>query len=481
MLIKRLYDEPLAQAAWLVGCQATGTCLVIDPNRDVAGLMAAAAAEGMRITHVTETHIHADFLSGARDLARATGARLLLSDCGGPDWRYAYRDEPNVDRLVDGSTFMVGNLKLEVMHTPGHTPEHVVFILTDTPASDRPVGVFTGDFVFVGDVGRPDLLEKAAHIVGTMEAGARALYASLQRFKQLPDYLQLWPGHGAGSACGKALGAVPSSTLGYEKMVNWGLRAPTEAAFVAEVLSGQPEPPMYFAEMKRLNRDGSPSLASLPVPAALPPFALAEAMAGGATILDIRPGADFIAHHAPGALGIPYSKAFSTYAGSVIPFGATIYLLAESATHANVARAARDLAFIGYDHVVGAFGADALSALAESGRALACVHEVAPAEALAEAQRGAATIVDVRKSTEFAEGHVPGATLVPLPQLVARMAEVPRDRPVVLHCQGGTRSIVALSLLEAHGWTNLRNLPGGMNAWQAAGLPVEAGVPAGAA
>jgi hydroxyacylglutathione hydrolase len=217
------------------------------------------------------------------------------------------------------------------------------------------------------------------------------------------------------------------------------------------------------------------------VPAALPPFALAEAMAGGATILDIRPGADFIAHHAPGALGIPYSKAFSTYAGSVIPFGSTIYLLAESATHANVARAARDLAFIGYDHVVGAFGADALSALAESGRALARVHEVAPAEALAEAQRGTATIVDVRTSTEFAEGHVPGATLVPLPQLVARMAEVPKDRPVVLHCQGGTRSLVALSLLEAHGWTNLRNLPGGMNAWQAAGLPVEAGVPAGVA
>ncbi|MBI3791952.1 MAG: MBL fold metallo-hydrolase, partial [Gemmatimonadetes bacterium] len=449
MLIKRLYDEPLAQAAWLVGCQATGTACVIDPNRDVAGIIAAAAAEGLRITHVTETHIHADFVSGARDLAHATGALLLLSDEGGDGWRYAFRDEAGVRLIHDGDTFMVGNLKFEVMHTPGHTPEHVVFILTDTPASDRPVGVFTGDFVFVGDVGRPDLLERAAHIAGTMEKGARQLYASLQRFKQLPDYLQLWPGHGAGSARGKALGAVPSSTLGYERMVNWGLRAATEEAFVTEVLAGQPEPPAYFAEMKRLNRDGAPALAAMPVPAALPPFALAEALDAGATVIDLRPGAEFLAHHAPGSLGIPFSKSFSTYAGSVVPFGARIFLLASAANARVVAQAARDLALIGYDNVVGAFGVEALDALAKAGRPIARMADVSATEAAQEAAAGVATLLDVRKSSEYAAGHVAGAQLVPLQQLAARLAEVPRDRPLIVHCQGGTRSIVAASLLES--------------------------------
>ncbi len=480
MLLKRLFDEPLAQAAWLVGCQATGTAVVIDPNRDVRAVLDAAAAEGMRITHVTETHIHADFVSGARDLARAAGAKLLLSDEGGDGWRYAYRGEANVTLLHDGDRFMVGNLKFEVLHTPGHTPEHLSFLLTDTPASDRPIGAFTGDFIFVGDVGRPDLLERAAHIAGTMEAGARTLYASLQRFKALPDWLQLWPGHGAGSACGKALGAVPSSTLGYERIVNWGLCADTEAAFVAEVLAGQPEPPGYFAQMKRLNRDGSPSLATLPSPPPLPPFALADAIASGAAVIDIRSGDAFAARHVPGALTIPYSRAFSTYAGSVVPFGTPVYLLTDSRTEGAIRKAVRDLALIGYETVVGIFGEDALDAWARSTVPMTYTTVVTATEAARDVEDGTAVLVDVRKSSEWAEGHVGAAMLVPLPELLERMAEIPRDRPVIVHCQGGTRSAIAVSVLAAQGYTNLRDMSGGFNAWCRAELPVQTGAAVGA-
>ena len=228
--------------------------------------MRTAAKEGLRITHVTETHIHADFVSGSRELAARTGASLYLSDMGDENWKYAYAHEPNVILVRDRDTWMVGNVRVEVMHTPGHTPEHIAFMITDTAGADRPIGVFTGDFLFVGDVGRPDLLEEAAGMVGTKEAGARLQYQSVARFKELPDYLQIWPGHGAGSACGKALGAIPSTTLGYEKLFNPAFQFDAEDAFVAWLLAGQPEAPRYFAQMKKVNKEGPALLATLPSP-----------------------------------------------------------------------------------------------------------------------------------------------------------------------------------------------------------------------
>ena len=204
----------------------------------------------MKISHVTETHIHADFVSGARELAAGTGATLLLSDEGGEGWRYAYAPADGAEHLHDGDTFKVGNLVLEAVHTPGHTPEHLSFLLTDTAGADRPMGILTGDFIFVGDVGRPDLLERAAGVAGSMEGAARQLFYSIQRAKSFADYLQIWPGHSAGSACGRALGAVPQSTLGYEKLFNWAFADMSEEEFVSAVLVGQPEAPRYFAEMK---------------------------------------------------------------------------------------------------------------------------------------------------------------------------------------------------------------------------------------
>jgi hydroxyacylglutathione hydrolase len=259
MYLRRFYDEGLAHASYLVGCQASGEAIVIDPARDTAPYHEDARDQGLNITGVTETHIHADYLSGTRQLAQETGARMYLSGEGGEDWSYQFAS-PRDTIVRDGDLIEIGKLTLKVLHTPGHTPEHLSFLLTDHPASEQPIGIFTGDFVFVGDVGRPDLLEKAAGVAGTMEAGARRLFQSLKRISQLPDHLQIWPAHGAGSACGKGLGSVPSSVLGYEKMVNWAFRITDQEEFVREVLAGQPEAPKYFAEMKRANKVGPDTL-----------------------------------------------------------------------------------------------------------------------------------------------------------------------------------------------------------------------------
>src|SRR5688500_10728361 len=330
MILRRLYDDKLAQAGYLVGCSATGEALVVDPNRDVERYVAAARSEGLRVTHVTETHIHADFVSGSRELARAAGARLYLSGEGGEDWSYAFAEESGATLLRDGDSFRVGNVRIDVLHTPGHTPEHLAFVVTDTAAADAPMGVLTGDFVFVGDVGRPDLLEKAAHVAGSMERGARDLFRSLRRFESiLPDYVQLWPGHGAGSACGKALGAVPQTTLGYEKLFNWGLRHTSEDAFAAEVLSGQPAPPIYFAQMKRVNRDGPRPLGGFRRPTRVPDSRLDHLMGDDRVVVDTRPAAQWLRQHIPGTLNVPLGKSFATWAGSVIPFDHPFVLLVD--------------------------------------------------------------------------------------------------------------------------------------------------------
>jgi hydroxyacylglutathione hydrolase len=473
MLLKRFYDDKLAQASYLLGCQATGEALVVDANRDVAQYVAAARAEGLRITHVTETHIHADFVSGSRELAQRTGARLLLSAEGGEGWRYTFAEEAGAVLLHDGDAFMVGNVRVAALHTPGHTPEHLSFLVTDTPATDQPMGVFTGDFVFVGDVGRPDLLERAAGYQGTMEAGARTLFRALQEFKALPAYLQLWPGHGAGSACGKALGAVPASTLGYERIANWGLRVEDEDEFVRMVLAGQPEPPRYFAEMKRINKEGPRLLGDAERPARLPGARLAEVVEQGALVVDTRPAAVFAAGHVPGTLNLPLDKSFTTWAGWLVPYDRDFYLIVGDERQAG--EAVRDLAMIGLDRVVGTFGDDAVPAWSAAGRELATIPQISATELAAALASGEATVLDVRARTEWEAGHLPGVPNVPVGHLTDHLSELERHRPLVLQCQGGGRSAIAASLLRGRGFTNVVNLVGGFGAWQAAGEPVERG------
>jgi hydroxyacylglutathione hydrolase len=471
MLLKRFYDDKLAQASYLVGCQATGESLVIDPHRDVALYVRSAAAEGLRVTHVTETHIHADFASGALELAHRTGAQLLLSAMGTPDWQYAFASRVGALLLKDGDQFMVGNLGFQAMHTPGHTPEHLIFLCTDTPATDQPVGAFTGDFVFVGDVGRPDLLEKAAGVAGTMEAGARDLFHSLQRFKTQPDHLQIWPGHGAGSACGKALGAMPSSTLGYERIANWAFRIRSEAEFVAAVLEGQPDPPRYFAQMKRINKEGPRLRGDLVRPALLSATALQPLLRDGTPVIDLRAARQFARGHVPGTLNIPENRSFTNWAGWLIPYDRPVALIGSPA---EVEAAVRDLAVIGLDDLVGAADAGVVEEWAALGLPLGTIPQVTAAE-LAR-QDGESLVVDVRADDEWAAGHLAHAHHVPLGRLAEEVASLRGARSVYVQCQTGARSAIAASLLKAHGLERVANAEGGIAAWRAAGLPIVTGV-----
>jgi hydroxyacylglutathione hydrolase len=467
MLLERIYDDDLAQASYLVACQETGSAIIVDPNRDIAQYIGAVERRSLRLEYVTETHIHADFVSGARDLARETGATLLLSGEGGPDWRYAFARSDGARVLEHRDCFDVGQVRFEVRHTPGHTPEHLSFIVTDRLASERPVGMFSGDFIFVGDVGRPDLLERAANSQGTMDTLARQLFRSLRATSELPDFLQLWPGHGEGSACGKALGAMPSSTLGYERLVNWAFQIGDEDTFVREVLNGQPEPPKYFATMKSVNRDGP---APSPKPNDLPELDLTgfeRARSDGASIVDVRATADFAAGHIPSTLNIPVGTSFATWAGSLLPYERDIVLLAD--TPDRIERARRLLMLVGHDRVVARGGRALRDEWQHSHGALARVKLIESTELPADDGR---VIIDVRGQTEWDAGHMPQARHLFLGNLSELARDIPHDTPLAVHCQGGTRSAIAASVLQAQGFTDVANVTGGFRAWEAAGLPV---------
>jgi hydroxyacylglutathione hydrolase len=470
MLLRRLSYEKLAQVSYLIGCQRTGEAIVVDPHRDADLFERVAEEEGVRIRYVTETHIHADFLSGARQLAKRAGAELLLSAEGGEDWQYRFAQEDSARLLHEGDVIRVGSVRLDVLHTPGHTPEHLSFLVTDSAASEHPLALLTGDFVFVGDVGRPDLLEKAAGIRDTMVAGARALWRSLERVRRLPSHVQILPGHGAGSACGKSLGAVPTSTIGYELLVGWAFQVETEDDFVREVLEDQPEPPRYFAEMKRMNRDGPALLSEPPRPPRLSAEALGEVLASHAVVVDTRPRDRYAEGHAPGTINIALGEDFPGLAGWVLPYDRPIYLIARDERAAH--EAARDLTYIGLDDVPGWLDEDALEAWSSHVEPLESTSSVSWQEAERALEREGGVLLDVRGESEWKEGHAPSAMHVHFGSLPAGMAEMPRDRPVLVYCLGGARSAIAASLLQAEGFTDVRVVRGGLKARAEDGSPL---------
>ncbi len=470
MLLQRLYDTQLAQASYLIGCAAAGEAIVLDPTRDADKYLAAAAALGVHIKHVSETHIHADFVSGSRELAARTRAKLYLSGQGGPDWQYDFAKAEGAVLLHEDDEIAVGNVRLRVVHTPGHTPEHLIFLVTDGAAATEPIGAVTGDFVFVGDVGRPDLLERAARHQGTMDSAARTLFRSLRRFKSLPDWLQIWPGHGAGSACGKGLSAVPHSTVGYERRFNWAFAVSEEEEFVRLVLTGQPDPPRYFGTMKRINKEGPPLLTELPAPPRLTSDRLGRLVGEGAFVIDARPAADHARGHIPGTLNIPLNKSFTSWAGWLAPYDRDLYLILGDTARSD--EAIRDLRMIGLDRVAGVFGPDAVPAWAAEG----CPLEVVRHMDVAELQNGlppGAGVIDVRSPGEWEAGHMPGVKNFPLGGLEERLDELPRGRPLVVYCQGGSRSAIASSLLQSRGIGEVVNLAGGFSEWERLGLPKE--------
>jgi hydroxyacylglutathione hydrolase len=476
MFLRMVYDDKLAEAAYIIGCQKTGEAIVIDPQRDVDRYEKLAAANGLRIVAAAETHIHADFLSGARELAEKS-VKVYLSACGDADWQYGWLNKKNGggsynhQLLKDGDTFAVGNIELKAVHTPGHTPEHISFMVTDRGGgADKPIGVATGDFVFVGDVGRPDLLESAAGVAGQADASARRLFKSVQSFKAWPDYLQVWPAHGAGSACGKALGAVPQSTVGYEKMFNPSIRtADSEQRFVESILDGQPEPPLYFARMKRENRDGPRVLGSVPKPKQMDAAAVRTLDGRACAIVDTRPWAAFKAGHIAGALCLPLANSFSADAGSMIAENETVYLVVEPS---RLDEAVRDLIRVGVDNIAGWFDASQVSQLDTAGVKLETTAEVGVPEAQAMLAATRPFVLDARRKAELAQGFIPGATNIAHTRLLAHVAQIPKDRPILINCQGGVRSARACSLLQKHGYT-VTNLAGGFSAWAKAGAPVQ--------
>jgi hydroxyacylglutathione hydrolase len=469
MFLRYFYDQKLAHASYLVGCQIIGEAIVIDPGRDVEPYLTTAQHEGLRLVAATETHIHADFVSGARELAERTGAMLYLSDEGDQNWKYQYLDRYQHRLLKDGDSFKIGNILFEVRHTPGHTPEHISLLVTDTAGANQPMGIFTGDFVFVGDVGRPDLLEKAAGVAGTAETGARQMFHSLQRFKELPDFLQVWPAHGAGSACGKALGAVPSSTVGYEKLFNAALSFTDETIFSRALLEGQPEPPRYFAQMKRINKVGPPVLRGLPVPEQLSFNYLDTLLAEGVTVVDTRPDAAFATAHIPGAINIPYNNDFTTWAGWLLDYDQPFYLIADSAAVKSIGR---DLIYIGLDNVAGYFDISELEGWLAGGHSAQSYQVVSPAQIAIRVAAGEVTVIDVRNTHEWEGGHISGARHIMLGYLAERVKEIPTDKPILVQCQAGARSAIGTSILQAQGISNAINLRGGLNKWAAAGLPI---------
>ena len=479
MHLKRLYDEGLAQASYLIGCDATGEALVVDPQRDVTRYLDAAQAEGLKITHVTETHIHADFVSGSRELAELAGAALHLSDEGGPDWRYGYATEAKAGSLKHGDRFSVGKVRLDVLHTPGHTPEHLAFLVTDTASSDAPLGILSGDFLFVGEVGRPDLLERVADQRGTMESGARALFQSVQRLRDLPDHLQIWPGHGAGSAGGKSLGALPHSTLGYERLTNWALRTTSEDEFVRTVLAGQPEPPPYFAEMKRINREGPRLLGARARPQQLDLARIDRLIAAGVLVVDTRVAQQFAGAHLPGTLNIPLNRSFTGWAGWLIPYDKEFALLVDAARAGAVELAVRELSLIGLDRIAGygTIDPEAIDRRRAAGIRPAAIRSMNVEQVQDQLGKGATTVVDVRSRAEWEAGHIPGALHIPLGELALRQAEVPTNGTVVVQCRTGGRAAIGASLLQRLGRTNVLKFDGGYVAWQAAGQPVESDSP----
>lgn len=456
MLIERIYDEDLAQASYFIGCQAKGEALVVDPRRDIAVYESLAAANGMKIVAVTETHIHADFLSGTRELAAATGAVAYVSGEGGTDWQYGFEAE----RLLDNNEITLGNITVRALHTPGHTPEHLSFLITDGAFADTPGYLLSGDFVFSGDLGRPDLLDEAAGGVDTRFAGAKQLFTSLQeKFLTLPDHVQVHPGHGAGSACGKALGAIPSTTVGYERLYSWWgpyLAANDEAGFISELLDGQPDAHAYFGRMKRENREGPAVMGERsPLQELTATDVLRDLAADTVTFVDTRSNAEVHEGTVAGSLNIPAGKSTASFgAWAVNPDTDTNPLVLLAPNQASAKEMWDHLVRVGIDNIAGYI--TSIQGLPASTPKLIQPEELDGFDA--------ALVLDVRNRTEHAAGHIPGSHQLSGGRVMWNLDQLPSEGTIVSYCQSGVRNSVAASALRRAGY-DVVELDGSYAGW----------------
>jgi hydroxyacylglutathione hydrolase len=466
MLLYQRFVPGLAIASYVVGDERTGEAAVVDPTRDVDDFLRYAAENDLHIRHILETHVHADFVSGSRELkARLDGApQIHSSGLGGKDWTPPYADTI----AADGHEVEVGSVRLQAIHTPGHTPEHVSWALFDDSRSkDTPWLVFTGDFLFVGDVGRPDLLGEEAK-----KQLAHQLYNSVfERLPALPDITEIFPAHGAGSLCGKAISSRRSSTVGFERRFNPALKQKLEEEWVRDLMAEMPLAPPYFRRMKRVNKEGPAIIGpELPGQKRWTAKEVHNRVCENCLILDVRSKESFAAAHIPSSINIPFSPNLPTWAGWVLPYDRPTLIVTDSAAH--VPEVVTHLLRVGFDDVQGYLqgGIDTWETSGYPLGTLSTWSVYRLAERL-KSGAGTLTVLDVRTEKEWNAGHIDGAIHIHGGKLQERFADVPRDKPVAVICGSGYRGSIAASFLKREGYEDVANVVGGMAAWKASGLP----------
>ena len=465
MIIKQFYLNCLAHASYVIGDEQTGTAAVVDPQRDVDAYLAFAGEHGLRIAHVFLTHFHADFIAGHLELRDRVGATIYLGKAAKAEFAF--------HPLGDGDAVAFGQVRLEAMETPGHTPESICLKVYDLAESaTTPKAVLTGDTLFVGDVGRPDL--RAALGWSAADLGA-LLYTSVrEKLLKLPDSSLVYPAHGAGSLCGKAISQETVSTIGEQRRSNYALQPMSKEAFIELVTADQPDAPPYFTYDAVLNSRERQTLEQA-LARELQPLTIDELLAEqqtGVQILDTRDPAEFAAAHLEGSVNIGLIGQYATWAGTVLTREQPIAIVADPGAETE---SALRLGRIGFDHVIGYLAGGLRSADGSAARIVTTERVSAEVVARRLAERGAPVVIDVRAPGERTQKRIDGTLHVPLTRLLDRMSEIPADRPVLVHCAGGYRSSIAASLLQRAGRKNVSELAGGIAAWEAAGLPLQTG------
>ena len=457
MFFKQFYLGCLAHASYLIG--SDGEAAVVDPQRDVDEYLQEAATHDLRIKYVIETHLHADFVSGHQEIAARTGARIIFGEKAGVEFDH--------QAVRDGQELKLGKVVLRFIETPGHTPEGICVLVTDTEAPDQNQKLLTGDTLFIGDVGRPDLAGGKGY---TPQMMAEMMYDSLHgKLLKLPDEVEVYPAHGAGSMCGRNMSKETSSTIGEQRKFNYALQPMGKEEFVTMMTSDLPEAPVYFPRDAEINRSGARGLSELQPPRALTPQEVQEQ---SDVLLDVRSAADFGAGHVPGSVNIGLNGQFAMWAGSLIPLTAAVVLIAD--TGAQIDEAVLRLARVGIENVKG-YLEGGVQSWRDAGLPVETIPQLSVAELKEEMANNELQILDVRRPGEYVNGHVPRALNAPLASLDKSLGPLPlqKNKPTAVICAGGYRSSAAASLLQKQGFSNLLNVSGGTGAWVNAGYPVE--------